>query len=35
MGAAMKNISNGYQVFDNELQKQILQIREEMKKFEY
>lgn len=31
----MKNIANGYQVFDNELQKQILQIREEMKKFEY
>lgn len=32
---AMKNIASGYQVFDNELQKQIMQIRTEMKKFEY
>ncbi|USD24643.1 hypothetical protein [Flagellimonas marinaquae] len=35
MGAAMKNIADGYHVFDNELQKQIMQIRTEMKKFEY
>jgi hypothetical protein len=35
MDVAMKNIANGYQIFDNELQKQMLQIRKEMKKFEY
>jgi len=35
MGIAMKNIANGYQVFDNELQKQIIQIRAEMRRFEY
>lgn len=34
LGAAMKNIANGYHVFDNELQNQIVQIRNEMKKFE-
>lgn len=35
MGAAMKNVADGYKVFDDELQNQIVQIRTEMKKFEY
>ncbi len=34
MAQAMKNVAEGYKVFDEELRNQIGQIREEMKKYE-
>ncbi len=34
MAQAMKNVAEGYKVFDEELRGQISQIREQMKKFE-
>lgn len=34
MGQAMKNVGEGYKVFEAELRNQINQIRNEMKKYE-
>lgn len=34
LGQAMKNVADGYKVFDAELRKQMSQIRTEMKKYE-